>query len=71
MRPGIVVSALLLLCGAVLLAGCGQKGPLFLPTKSAVPASAASAQPVPAMSTARPAPASTAAVPAADSSSSH
>jgi len=70
MRRRIVVSALLLLCGAALLAGCGQKGPLFLPTKSAVPASASSVPPAPT-STARPASASTAAVPAAGSSGGH
>ncbi|HKU79183.1 MAG TPA: lipoprotein [Rhodanobacteraceae bacterium] len=71
MRRRIVVSALLLLCSTALLAGCGQKGPLFLPTRSAVPASPSSSQPAPAISTARPASASTAAVPAAGSSGGH
>jgi predicted small lipoprotein YifL len=71
MRRRIVISALLLLCGAALLAGCGQKGPLFLPARGAIPATAASSPPAPAVSTARPAPASTDAAPAAGSSGGH
>jgi len=47
-----VITASLLLLGAGLLAGCGQKGPLFLPpTKPATPPPASSAQqPAPASS---------------------
>lgn len=57
-----VVSASLLLLGIGLLAGCGQKGPLYLPTRPAAPATSA---PATAASAARPATAATAAVPAA------
>jgi predicted small lipoprotein YifL len=71
MRRRVVVSALLAACGAALLAGCGQKGALFLPTKAAVPASASSSPPAPAASIARPAPISTDAAPATGSSSGH
>ncbi|HEX5952314.1 MAG TPA: lipoprotein [Rhodanobacteraceae bacterium] len=67
MRRRVVVSALLLSCSAALLAGCGQKGPLFLPARGAIPATAASSPPAPAVSTARPAPASTAAAAAGSS----
>ena len=42
-RPGLWLTWLLL---AVLLAGCGQKGPLYLPKPAAQPAS--SEQPPPA-----------------------
>lgn len=70
MRRRIVVSASLLLLGTGLLAGCGQKGPLFLPIKPAAPASAmtSSPAPTPATSTAKPAPATTSAAPASASS---
>lgn len=55
----------MLLAGAGLLAGCGQKGPLVLPTKpAATPAAPAPAAPAPP---AAPASASTAAHPAAAS----
>jgi len=64
MRRHIVPASLLLL-GLGLLAGCGQKGPLFLPARPALPASAASA-PAPAVSAAKPADAAT--VPASASS---
>ncbi|MGN6788273.1 MAG: LPS translocon maturation chaperone LptM [Rhodanobacteraceae bacterium] len=43
MRRRVLVFASLLLLGIGVLAGCGQKGPLFLPAKPAAPASAASA----------------------------
>ncbi|MGH8214502.1 MAG: LPS translocon maturation chaperone LptM [Rhodanobacteraceae bacterium] len=50
-----VISASLLLLGAGLLAGCGQKGPLFLPpTKPVAPQPAASTPP-PAPAVAAPA----------------
>lgn len=68
MRRRIVVSASLLLLGTGLLAGCGQKGPLFLPTKPAAPASATTSSPAPATSAAKPAPATTSAAPASASS---
>ena len=59
-----VITASLLLLGTGLLAGCGQKGPLFLPpTKPATPQPASSTQqPAPAISA--PAPAASAASPA-------
>jgi predicted small lipoprotein YifL len=66
MRRHIISAALLLVFG--LLAGCGQKGPLYLPTKAAAPASASSA-PATATSAAKPAGAATTAVPASSSSS--
>ncbi|HJR13732.1 MAG TPA: lipoprotein [Rhodanobacteraceae bacterium] len=68
MRRRVVISASLLLLGTGLLAGCGQKGPLFLPTKPATAASASSV-PAPAASAATPAPATTSAAPAPASSS--
>jgi len=61
-------AALLPLLGFGLLAGCGQKGPLYLPTKAPAPASAAST-PAMATSTAKPAGAATVAAPASSSSS--
>ncbi|HEY9112394.1 MAG TPA: lipoprotein [Rhodanobacteraceae bacterium] len=67
MRHRIVISASLLLLGAGLLAGCGQKGPLFLPTKPAAPPPASST-PAPAASAGQPAPAATLATPASASS---
>ncbi|HEY7871277.1 MAG TPA: lipoprotein [Rudaea sp.] len=66
MRRHIIFVALLLVFG--LLAGCGQKGPLYLPTKAAAPASAAST-PAMATPTAKPAGAATVAAPASSSSS--
>ncbi|GAP64815.1 hypothetical protein MBSD_n0097 [Mizugakiibacter sediminis] len=48
---------LLPLLAAAALAGCGNKGPLVLPTRPAPPAPAASAAPAPAATT-PPAPAS-------------
>ncbi|TAN02888.1 MAG: hypothetical protein EPN36_15380 [Rhodanobacteraceae bacterium] len=63
-----VVSASLLLLGFGLLAGCGQKGPLYLPTKPVAPAAAAST-PAPAATAAKPATAATAARPATAASS--
>lgn len=53
MRRALIVLPLL----AAALGGCGNKGPLVLPTKPAAPAPAASAAPAPATSVA-PAPAS-------------
>ncbi|TAM93732.1 MAG: hypothetical protein EPN40_12990 [Rhodanobacteraceae bacterium] len=67
MRRHVVYGSLLLL-GFGLLAGCGQKGPLFLPTKPATPASAAPASASAAPSAAKPARATTAAVPASATS---
>jgi len=61
------LAATLLLLGFGLLAGCGQKGPLYLPTKAAAPASASST-PKPATSAAKPAGATTVAAPASSSS---
>ncbi|HJP98951.1 MAG TPA: lipoprotein [Rhodanobacteraceae bacterium] len=64
-----LVSASLLLLGAGLLAGCGQKGPLFLPpTKPATPAPATSTPP-PAPASSVPAPAASATSPAAGATS--
>ncbi|WP_137896875.1 lipoprotein, partial [Ramlibacter sp. 2FC] len=34
-RPQILASAFALAAGAVVLSGCGQKGPLYLPTEPA------------------------------------
>jgi predicted small lipoprotein YifL len=34
-RPQILASAFVLAAGAVALPGCGQKGPLYLPTEPA------------------------------------
>jgi len=65
MRHHIAPTLLLLSIG--LLAGCGQKGPLFLPAKPVAPASASTS--APALSTAKPAPAMTSGVPASASSS--
>jgi predicted small lipoprotein YifL len=72
----IIPASLLLLLAAGLLAGCGQKGPLFLPARPVVPAAASSAPasadsstPAPATSAAQPVPATTSAVPAFASSS--
>ncbi|MGH8184336.1 MAG: LPS translocon maturation chaperone LptM [Rhodanobacteraceae bacterium] len=62
-----VVPASLLLLGIGLLAGCGQKGPLYLPTRPASSAPADSPPP-PATSVAKPAAAATAAIPAAATS---
>lgn len=64
-----VVAASLLLLGAGLLAGCGQKGALFLPpSKPVAPVPASSTQqPLPASSV--PAPAASATLPAASRSS--
>ena len=41
-RPGLLLAWLLL---AALLAGCGQKGPLYLPKPSAHPASSEQSPP--------------------------
>jgi predicted small lipoprotein YifL len=60
-------AAPLLLLGFGLLAGCGQKGPLYLPTKAAAPASAAST-PAATTSAAKPAGPATIAAPASSSS---
>jgi predicted small lipoprotein YifL len=65
--PRFVLRASLLL-GLGLLAGCGQKGPLVLPTKPAAPAPASSA-PAPATSAARPAGAATTVAPASTATS--
>lgn len=62
MRRYIIFAVLAL--GFGLLAGCGQKGPLYLP-----PPKATVATPSTAASVAKPAPATTAAVPAAATSS--
>lgn len=62
MRRHIVFAALLL--GFGLLAGCGQKGPLYLPPPKSVVAT-----PAPAVSDAKPASAVTAAAPTASTSS--
>jgi len=54
-----VKSTIALLCGAMLLAGCGQTGPLYMPTAPAKPAPAANplpAQPVPSNNASTPAP---------------
>jgi len=65
MRRHILSAALLLVVG--LLAGCGQKGPLYLPTRAAAPASASST-PATATSVSRPAGSATVAAPASSSS---
>jgi len=65
MRRYILSAALLLVFG--MLAGCGQKGPLYLPTRAAAPASASSA-PAAATSAARPAGAATVVTPASAAS---
>lgn len=64
MRHALTV---LLLLAAAALAGCGNKGPLVLPTRPAAPAPAASAAPAPPGSAA-PAPAASVAPATASSS---
>ncbi|MEW6760403.1 MAG: lipoprotein [Pseudomonadota bacterium] len=52
-------STIALLCGAVLVTGCGQTGPLYMPTPPAKPAPSATplpAQPVPSNNASTPAP---------------
>lgn len=63
-RPALLLPFCL---AAVALAGCGNKGPLYLPARPAMPA-ATSTMPAAAASTARPATSSTAATPATTSS---
>ncbi|HEX5489497.1 MAG TPA: lipoprotein [Rhodanobacteraceae bacterium] len=58
------VVATLLLFGAGLLAGCGQKGPLFLPKPNVETPASAPSTPSPAASAALPAGAASAATPA-------
>ncbi|MBT9476926.1 lipoprotein [Polaromonas sp.] len=59
-RHGLVV----LVAGAATLAGCGQKGPLFLPVPPVVPAAAtATATPVTTPANPAPTPASPASAP--------
>ncbi|HET9817586.1 MAG TPA: lipoprotein [Rhodanobacteraceae bacterium] len=59
-----LVAATLLLLGAGLLAGCGQKGPLFLPKPNVAAPASAPSTPAPAASAANPAGAASAATPA-------
>jgi predicted small lipoprotein YifL len=66
MRRSMISAALLLVFG--LLAGCGQKGPLYLPTKAAAPTPASSA-PGTATSASKPTGATTIVAPASSSSS--
>jgi len=63
-RPALLLPFCL---AAIALAGCGNKGPLYLPARPAVPA-APSTMPAAAASTQQPATSSTSAMPATTSS---